>query len=173
MGFFQKLFGSSQDSPKTPAAPAGPIQVFAPVAGEAVPISEVSDPTFGEEILGKGVAIKPTEGKVFAPCDGKVDMMFETGHAVSLVSADGAEILIHIGLDTVELKGKHYTVHAHNGDKVKKGDLLIEFDAAAIAAEGYDVITPVVICNSDAYGTIRPHTGKTVVPGDLILELEK
>ncbi len=173
MGFFQKLFGSSQETPAAPAVPAGPIQIFAPVAGEAVPISEVSDPTFGEEILGKGIAIKPTEGKVFAPCDGKVDMMFETGHAVSLVSDGGAEVLIHVGLDTVSLKGKHYTIHAHNGDQVKKGDLLIEFDVAAITAEGFDVITPVVICNSDAYGAIQPHTGKTVAPGDLILELEK
>lgn len=175
MGFFQKLFGQSQEAPKAPETPvpSGPIQIFAPVAGEAVPISEVSDPTFGEKILGDGLAIKPAEGKVFAPCDATVDMMFETGHAVSMTSAGGAEILIHVGLDTVELKGKHYTVHAHNGDKVKKGDLLIEFDAAAIAAEGYDIITPVVICNSDDFTTIQPHTGKTVAPGDLVLELEK
>lgn len=173
MGFFQKLFGQSSDAPQETAKPTGPIQVFAPVAGEAVPISEVSDPTFGQEILGKGIAIKPTEGKVLAPCDGKVDMMFETGHAVSLVSDGGAEILIHVGLDTVELKGKHYTIHAHNGDKVTKGQLLIEFDFQAIAAEGYDVITPVVICNSDDYSSIKPHTGKAVAPGDLILELEK
>lgn len=174
MGFFQKLFGKSEEPAQAaPQQPTGPIQVYAPVAGEVVPISEVSDPTFGQEILGKGLAIKPAEGKVFAPCDGKVDMMFETGHAVSLVSAGGAEILIHVGLDTVELKGKHYTVHAHNGDKVKKGDLLIEFDVEAIKAEGYDVITPVVICNSDDFSTIQPHTGKTVAPGELILELEK
>lgn len=173
MGFFDKLFGKAeQPAPAAPQPSAGPIQVFAPVAGEAVPISQVSDPTFGEEILGKGVAIKPSEGKIFAPCDGKVDMMFETGHAVSLVSDGGAEILIHVGLDTVELKGKHYTIHAHNGDEVKKGDLLIEFDPEAITAEGYDVITPVVICNSDAYKDIRPHSG-TVAPGDLLLELEK
>ena len=173
MGFFQKLFGQPQETPKEAPKPAGPIQLFAPVAGEVVPITEVSDPTFGQEILGKGVAIKPAEGKVFAPCDGAVDMMFETGHALSMTSDGGAEILIHVGLDTVELKGKHYTVHAHNGDKVKKGDLLLEFDAAAIAAEGYDVITPVVICNSDDYADIRTHAGKTAAPGDLILELEK
>lgn len=173
MGFFQKLFGQSQETPKEAPKPTGPIQIFAPVAGEVVPITEVSDPTFGQEILGKGVAIKPAEGKVFAPCDGTVDMMFETGHAISMTSDGGAEILIHVGLDTVELKGKHYTIRAHNGDKVKKGDLLLEFDAAAITAEGYDVITPVVICNSDDYTTIQPHTGKTAAPGDLILELGK
>ncbi len=147
-------------------------EVCAPVAGEAVPITQVSDPTFGQEILGKGVAIRPTDGKVYAPCDGRVDLMFETGHAVSLVSDRGAEILVHIGLETVALKGKHYTIHAHDGDKVKKGKLLIEFDLAAVAAEGYDTVTPVVICNSGDYGTIRIHTG-AVAPGDVILELGK
>lgn len=101
-----------------------------------------------------------------------MEQIFETGHAVTLTSLGGAEILIHVGLDTVELKGKHYTIHAHDGDKVKKGDLLIEFDAAAIAADGYDTITPVVICNTDDYSAVKPHTG-TVAAGDLILELEK
>lgn len=173
MGFFDKLFGKSAEPATPPAQPSGPIQIFAPVAGEAVPITEVSDPTFGEKILGDGCAIKPSEGKVVAPCDGTVEQIFETGHAVTLTSPGGAEILIHIGLDTVELKGKHYTIHAHDGDKVKKGDLLIEFDAAAIAAEGYDTITPIVICNSDDFSSITPHTGKTAAAGDLILELEK
>ncbi len=87
MGFFKKLFSMPSDS------------IYAPVAGEAVPISEVSDPTFGQEILGKGIAIRPTDGKVYAPCDATVDMMFETGHAVSLIADCGAEILIHIGLE--------------------------------------------------------------------------
>ncbi len=169
MGFFQKHFGKSKDAAETVSG----IQIFAPVAGQAVPISAVSDPTFGEEILGKGIAIKPSEGKVVAPCDCKVDLMFDTGHAVSLVSADGVEILIHIGLDTVNLKGKHYTVHDHNGDQVKKGDLLSEFDAQAIAAEGYDIITPVVICNSADYANFQAHVDKDVNPGDLIIELAK
>lgn len=174
MSFFQKLFGKSDEPVQAaPQQPAGPVQIYAPVEGEAVPVSEVSDPTFGEKILGDGIAIKPAVGKVVAPCDGTVDMMFETGHAVSLTSEAGAEILIHVGLDTVSLKGKHYTIHAHNGDKVKKGDLLIEFDVEAIKAEGFDVITPVVICNTDDYTAIETHTGKPVVTGDLILELKK
>lgn len=167
MGFFKNLFGGGEEA-KAPALNV----LGAPVAGEAVAISEVSDPTFGQEILGKGVAFRPSEGKVFAPCDASVDLMFDTGHAVSLLADFGAEILIHVGLDTVNLKGQHFTVHAHNGDKVKKGDLLIEFDAAAIAADGYDTITPVVICNTDDYSAVKPHTG-TVAAGDLILELEK
>ncbi len=161
MSFFKKLFGGSMD------------EVCAPVAGQAVAISQVSDPTFGEEILGKGIAIKPSEGKIVAPCDATVDMMFDTGHAVSLVADHGAEVLIHVGLETVGLKGQHYTIHAHNGDKVKKGQLLIEFDLDAIAAAGYDTITPIVICNSADYGTINTHVDQTVAAGDVIIELAK
>lgn len=161
MGFFTNLFAK----PKCLLA--------APLAGHAVAISEVSDPTFGEEILGKGIAIRPSVGKVVAPCDATVDTMFETGHAVSLVADFGAEILIHVGLDTVNLQGKHYTVHCKAGDKVKKGDLLIEFDVDAIAAAGYDTITPVVICNSDEYSVFDAHVGQDVVPGDLVIELAK
>ena len=168
MGFFQKLLGGGQ----APQKEAAPIRLFAPVAGEAVPIEQVSDPTFGEKILGDGVAILPSDGKVYAPCDCKVDLMFDTGHAVSLISDSGVEILIHTGLDTTKLKGKHYTIHAHSGDAVKQGQLLMEFDVHAIAAEGYDTITPVVICNSADYSKIEPRLG-TVAPGDLILELSK
>lgn len=161
MGFFKKLFGTKMD------------EIAAPVAGQAVPITDVPDPTFSEEILGKGIAVIPTEGKVYAPCDATVDMMFETGHAVSLVASFGAEILIHVGLETVNLKGKHYTVHAATGDKVTKGQLLIEFDLEALKAEGYNPITPVVVCNSGDYSTIQPHVGKTVNAGELVIELAK
>ncbi len=162
MGIFQKIFGGKSTD-----------GIFAPVAGEAVAINQVNDPTFGEEILGKGIAIRPSEGKVYAPCDATVDMMFETGHAVSLIADCGAEILIHVGLDTVNLKGQHYHVIAQNGDKVKKGDLLMEFDHEAIAAAGYDTITPVVICNSGDYTTFDTHVGKQVAAGDLVIELAK
>lgn len=168
MGLFSKLFGQSEEKSESQG-----IQIFSPAAGEAVPISEVSDPTFGEEILGKGIAIKPSEGKIVAPCDATVDLMFDTGHAVSLISDTGVEILIHVGLDTVALKGKHYTVHTKSGDKVQKGQLLIEFDVDAIAADGYDTITPVVICNSGDFSTFAGHSGKTVAPGDLIIDLAK
>lgn len=161
MGFFDKLFGKKTDG------------IYAPVAGQAVAIQEVNDPTFSEEMLGKGIAIKPSAGKVVAPCDASVDTMFETGHAVSLIADCGAEILIHVGLDTVNLKGKHFTVHAKNGDKVKKGDLLMEFDPEAIAAEGYDTITPVVICNSGDYATFIAHIGNAVATGELVIALAK
>lgn len=162
MGIFDKLFGGKSDH----------ISVAAPVTGEAVPLSEVSDPTFGEEILGKGAAIRPTEGKVYAPFDGTVDMMFETGHAVNLISDDGVELLIHVGLDTVKLKGEHYTAHVQNGDKVKLGQLILEFDPAAIAAAGYDVITPVVVCNTADFAAVTPQLG-TLTHGDALLTLTK
>ena len=161
MGFFQKLFGKKYDL------------LCAPVAGNAVPISQVPDPTFAEEMLGKGIAVEPTEGKVYAPCDATVDLMFATGHAVSLVADCGAEVLIHVGLETVSLEGKHFTVHAASGDKVKKGDLLIEFDLEAIKAAGFNTITPMVVCNSDAYTTFNTHVGKAVTNADVVVELGK
>lgn len=163
MGIFDKLFGAK---PKE-------IQLGAPVAGEAIPVREVSDPTFGDELLGKGIAIRPTSGRIVAPCDAAVELMFETGHAVSLKSDDGAEILIHVGLETITLKGKHFTVHAKNGDHVAKGQLLIEFDREAVAAEGFDTITPMVICNSDDFSAVNTYTGKTVAEGDPVIGLEK
>lgn len=167
MGFFDKLF-KKEEAPASPAAP----QLFAPAAGEAIPLSEVKDPAFSQGILGQGVGIKPSEGRILAPCDGTVAQMFDTGHAVSLETAFGAEILIHVGLDTVELKGQGFTIHAKAGDKVKKGQLLIEFDIPAITAAGYDVTTPVVICNSDEFNDVVTHTGP-VTNEDLIIELKK
>lgn len=147
--------------------------IAAPVKGEAVPSSEVNDPTFAEEMLGKGMAIKPTEGKVYAPFDGTVALVFDTKHAVSLVSEKGAEVLIHVGLDTVMLKGEHYTAHVESGATVKKGDLLLEFDMEAIKAAGYDTITPVLVCNADDYKDVVRTTGKMVEPGDVVMQLEK
>lgn len=147
--------------------------IAAPIKGEAVLSSEVSDPTFGEEMLGKGMAIKPAEGKVFAPFDGSVAMVFDTKHAISLISESGIELLIHVGLDTVMLKGEHYTAHVENGATIKKGDLLLEFDKDAIAAAGYDTITPVIVCNPDDYKDVIRKTGIQVEPGDTVMELVK
>ena len=149
------------------------IAVTAPVAGQAVPLQAVSDPTFSEEILGKGAAIIPSEGKVVSPVDGTLDLVFDTGHAVSLTSSDGAEVLVHVGLDTVKLAGKHYTVHRKSGETVKRGDLLVEFDLEAIKAEGYDPITPVIICNSDAFASIEAQTGAAVNAQGPLLTLKK
>lgn len=147
--------------------------IYAPVAGEAVESSQINDPTFGEEMLGKGMAIKPTDTKVYAPFDGTVAMVFDTKHAVSLISENGAEVLIHVGLDTVTLNGEHFTVHTEDGAAVKKGDLLLEFDKEAIAAAGFDTIIPVVVCNTDDYKEVRRKTGSVVQPGDTVMELVK
>lgn len=161
MGIFDKLFGKKLDA------------FYAPMAGKAVAISEVPDPTFAEGMLGNGIAIEPADGKVFAPCDARVDMMFATGHAISLVAETGAELLIHVGLETVSLEGKPFTVHVKDGDQVKKGQLLFEADLDAIKAAGLPTITPMVICNTDAYPTFKTQVGKDVTNADVVIELGK
>ena len=102
--------------------------LVAPIKGMAVPSSSINDPTFGQEMLGKGMAIEPSEGKLYSPIDGSVAVVIDTKHALSIVSDNGAEILMHVGLDTVKLKGKYFTPKVSVGDKVKKGDLILEFD---------------------------------------------
>ena len=147
--------------------------IGAPVEGEVVTSAEIPDPVFTEEMMGKGVAIKPAANKVYAPADASVEMIFDTKHAITLKTTGGAEVLIHIGLDTVSLGGAPFTVMVEAGANVKKGDLLIEFDMDAIKAAGLEVITPVVICNSDDFKGMERFTGKQVKPGDAVIELEK
>ena len=161
MGYFKKLFGKNTDD------------FYAPMAGKAVPITEVPDPTFAEGMLGNGIAIEPAEGKVYAPCDATVDTMFTTGHAVSLAADCGAEILIHVGLETVGLEGKPFKIHVANGDKVKKGQLMIEVDLDEVKAAGLPTITPMVICNSDDYTTFDTIVGKDVTNDDVVIKLAK
>lgn len=133
--------------------------IGSPMEGEAVEMKEVSDPTFSGEILGKGIAIKPSKGRVVAPCDGEIQMVFDTKHALSIKTEKGAELLIHVGLDTVKLKGEHFTDKAKAGDKVKAGDVLLEFDIEKIKEAGYDTICPIVVCNTSDYSGIQPITG--------------
>ena len=128
--------------------------LYAPCKGKVVPLTEVPDPTFSEKLLGDGFAVIPTEGKVYAPADAEVTMVFDTLHAITLTSSQGAEILIHIGLDTVTLKGAPFTAHVAAGDKVKKGDLLMDVDLDKIKEAGLNTITPVLICNTDDYEKI-------------------
>lgn len=161
MGLLGKLFGTSVK------------YIYAPVSGMAIPLNQVADPAFATGLLGKGLAIRPSEGAIVAPCDATIDMLFDTGHAVTLISDFGAEILIHVGLDTVSLKGKHFTPRVEKGQQVKKGQLLIEFDLSAIKAEGFDTITPVVICNSEHYRSISTHTGKPVRTGEAVIKVSK
>ena len=165
MGLFDKLFGKKEE--------INPNHVYAPMAGEAVDISQVPDPTFFSGAMGNGIAIQPTDGKVCSPVNGTVDMMFDTGHAVTLVSDSGIEILIHVGLETVGLEGKPFQVKVQNGQKVKKGDVLMIADLEAIKAAGLPTITPVLICNTDDYTTFNVTTGKAVTNADVVIELGK
>lgn len=127
------------------------ITVNSPIQGEIIPLTEVKDEVFSGGIIGKGAAIVPTVGEVTAPDDGEVISVFDTGHAIGLSLKNGVEILVHIGLDTVELKGKFFTVHAKQGDKVKKGQKLLSFDIEGIKAAGYDITTPVIVSNTSDY----------------------
>ncbi len=165
MGLFDKLFGKKEE--------INPNHVYAPMAGEAVDISQVPDPTFSSGAMGNGIAIQPTDGKVCSPVNGTVDMMFDTGHAVTLVSDNGIEILIHVGLETVGLNGAPFQVKVQNGQKVKKGDILMIADLDAIKAAGLPTITPVLICNTDDYTTFNTTTGKAVTNADVVIELGK
>ena len=140
--------------------------------GKVVLITEVRDEAFAEKVLGDGVAIEPNEGKLYAPCNARIESVFDTGHAINLISEKGCEVLLHIGIDTVKLKGKYFKSHVSNGDTVKKGDLLISFDIDAIKNAGYDITTPMVICNSDEYSNISVKSNAAVKAGDILIELE-
>lgn len=145
--------------------------ITAPVAGRSAALSEVNDDVFSKEVLGKGAAILPSEGKVYAPADGTLTVFFETGHAVGMQTAGGAELLIHVGLDTVNLQGKYFTPKAKAGDQVKAGQLLLEFDLEAIKKEGYDTVIPVIVTNTPDYSSVLPASEGTVKAGDTFLKL--
>ena len=128
--------------------------IFSPCNGKVVPLAEVPDPTFSDKILGDGFAVIPSEGRIYAPADGEVTMVFDTLHAVTITTGRGTELLIHIGLETVTLKGEPFTAYVAVGDRVKKGDLLMEADLEKIKEAGLHTVTPVLICNTDDYEKI-------------------
>ena len=141
------------------------------MSGKAIAMTEVSDPVFASEAMGKGAAIEPTEGKVFSPVDGSITMVAETGHAIGLLSDSGTEVLIHIGIDTVTLKGAPFTVKCAAGDKVKKGALLMDVDLGAIKAANLPTTTMVVITNTDDYASVEGQTGSDVKAGDTLISV--
>ncbi|WP_035437958.1 beta-glucoside-specific PTS transporter subunit IIABC [Bacillus sp. UNC322MFChir4.1] len=144
--------------------------IASPFNGEVMALSTIKDAAFASGALGKGVAIEPLEGKLFSPVSGTVSALFPTNHAIGITSDQGVELLIHIGMDTVQLGGKHFTAHIAQGAHVEKGQLLIEFDIAAIQAEGYKVTTPVVITNPDEYNLVISE-GKKITVGERLMEL--
>ena len=182
-----KLEDYLENAPKTSAATAAPAPATAPAApaaaakdtvlsaclnGTVVPLAEVKDEAFASGALGDGIAIEPIDGELVAPADGEISSTFETHHAVGMTTADGAELLMHIGIDTVKLGGKHFTYLVNEGDKVKKGQPLIRFDIEAIKAEGYPVTTPLIVCNTDDYAAVAAKASGTVKQGDALLELK-
>lgn len=144
-----------------------------PVAGKVIALSEVNDDVFSGEVLGKGAAVYPAEGKVYAPADGEITLFFETGHAIGMQTASGAELLIHVGIDTVNLQGKYFHPQVKEADKVKKGDLLLTFDLEEIKKEGYDTVIPVIVTNTDDYQNITLENAGEVKSGDNFMELER
>ncbi len=140
----------------------GTTTLLSPLSGTIIPLSDVNDQTFAAGLLGQGVAIEPTGDRVVAPADSKIEAIFPTGHAVALHTSNGLDVLIHVGLDTVKLAGKHFKVHASVGDQVKQGQVLIEFDRGAISEEGFDVTVPILVCNSVEFASIKGNIGKDV-----------
>ena len=145
--------------------------ICSPIKGETKALSDIQDAAFSSGAMGKGIAITPAEGKAYAPADGTVTAFFATGHAVGITTDKGAEIIIHVGMDTVKLNGQGFTPKVKQGDKVKKGDLLLEFDIDFIKAQGYPVDTPIIITNTDKYADVIPTDAPQVACGDTLITL--
>lgn len=167
----------NESSSKKDAAPVfakseekdGSLCIASPLSGKAVSLADTKDDAFASGVLGKGAAIEPSEGRVYAPFDATVNALM--GHAIGLTGKNGTELIIHIGIDTVKLNGKHYTPHCRQDQEVKAGDLLMEFDIPAIQAEGYRTITPVIVSNTHNYSDVLPQIGKDVKAGDPLLTI--
>ena len=176
-----KLEDYLESAPKDPVVAPSPAAASAAkdtvlsacLNGTVVPLADVKDEAFASGVLGDGIAIEPSDGELVAPADGEISSTFETHHAVGMTTADGAELLMHIGIDTVKLGGKHFTYLVNEGDKVKKGQPLIRFELEAIKAEGYPVTTPVIVCNTDDYAAVEAKASGTVKQGDALLELKR
>jgi len=149
------------------------IIIGSPAEGECIALGRVSDPTFAQEILGKGSAVIPSSNKIVAPADGTVSMIFPTGHAFTMETAEGVELLVHIGIDTVKLNGKGFTKFVNDGDAVKKGDLIIEVDLDEVKAAGYDTAIPVIVCNTGDYKDVQAIADGAVTSGQDMVRIEK
>ena len=161
---------SQQKETSTPNK-SGTVVMYSHLNGTVVSLENVEDDVFSQKILGEGIAVEPSEGRLYAPCDGRINSIFDTKHAVTIQSSDGADVLLHIGIDTVKLGGKHFESHVSDGQEVKKGDLLVTFDIDAIKAEGYKLTTPLIIGNTDDYSSFSPAAQGKISAGDVILRM--
>jgi PTS system beta-glucosides-specific IIC component len=153
---------------------SGPVeeQFFAHADGKMIPIEAVSDPTFAQELLGKSIAILPETGVLRSPADGEMTVVFETGHAVAMRTKIGADVLLHIGVDTVTLSGKGFNAKVAVGDRVRKGDILVEFDLPFIIKSGFDPMIPMIVTNSDDFSIELNSCGETVSSKDAVMTLK-
>ncbi|MBC3105899.1 PTS glucose transporter subunit IIA [Staphylococcus haemolyticus] len=156
---FKKLFGKSKEVNKE-------IEIYAPLTGEYINIENIPDPVFAQKMMGEGFGINPTEGEVVSPIEGKVDNVFPTKHAIGLKADNGLEILVHIGLDTVQLDGQGFEILVSSGDTVQVGDPLLKFDLEYIRNNAKDVISPIIITNSDQTESIHVNDVKAVIKGE-------
>ncbi|HHF3636026.1 TPA: PTS glucose transporter subunit IIA [Haemophilus influenzae] len=166
MGLFDKLFGSKESK-------SVEVEIYAPISGEIVNIEDVPDVVFSEKIVGDGVAVRPIGNKIVAPVDGVIGKIFETNHAFSMESKEGVELFVHFGIDTVELKGEGFTRIAQEGQSVKRGDTVIEFDLALLESKAKSVLTPIVISNMDEISCIVKKSGEVVAGESVVLALKK
>ncbi|OXY83270.1 PTS glucose transporter subunit IIA [Oceanimonas doudoroffii] len=169
MGLFDKLKKMVSDDTND----ANTIEVFAPLSGEIVPLEEVPDVVFAEKIVGDGIAIKPSGNKMVAPCDGTIGKIFETNHAFSIESDSGLEMFVHFGIDTVELKGEGFTRIAQEGQQVKKGETILEFDLVLLEQKAKSTLAPVVISNMDEVKDLSKLSGIVTQGESVILRVRK
>ena len=165
MGLFKKVLGTKEESKVEIDH-----MIYSPLTGKIVPLNEVNDQVFAQELMGKGVAVFPTVGRVVAPCNGEVISVFKTLHAITIKADNGAEIIIHVGLETVALDGQYFESHIEDGQQIKKGDLLLTFNVDKIKEE-YDVTTPVIVTNPTDYQSVDTIGGKEVNCGDSLINL--
>ena len=173
--FFEIITNIPTATDNTPNEPiiAKTISLKAVEDGRTIPMDEVNDQTFAQELLGPGIAIVPSNGTVVSPINGTIATVMDTKHAVCIQGEDGLELIVHAGLDTVELNGKYYQTYKEIGDQVKAGDVLLEFDLEEITKAGYDVTTPIVITNLGDYKITKCLTGQQVKAGEEVIQLTK
>lgn len=167
------MFSLFKSSEKVPEIVSEKNCVYAPVSGKVIQLNAVSDGMFAKELLGKGIAIEPNSDVIYAPISGKITAAPKSCHAVAMTSPDGVEVLIHIGFNTVELKGQYFKTSISKGDEVKAGQKLIEFNRAKIRKAGYDITIPVVITNSDDYTDVSTVTDKDVTVLEKVIQVKQ